>query len=171
MSALRQQVLYELTQAQGSVQAVMAVLPSVSRSYVNKIKQEEWEPGEVHTHAVTTPQDFTNAILPPNIEAVASLRNDTITKLKERIADGIIEDAVLQRILKTILAYETQLRRITQPALNVFQDNRVQANNISVEVQALAQQVAANLSQEDLRSLAGVDEPINIIDGEMNERP
>ena len=168
LSALKNQVLHELTKCQGSVAEVVNRLPSVSRSYVTRIKNDEWSLDVQPERSITTPENFATAILPPNIDGTKNLRDEAIKTLRTRIKDGLVEDKELVRVLSTLLKYETSLKKVVQPALNVFHDNRVQVGEVSMEVRQLAQQVAENLSDNELRELAGVDEPLNIIEGEVN---
>lgn len=158
MSELQKQVLSVLIEAQGSVAEVMTRLPTVSRSYVNRIKQERWSPGLTQETGMSL-QEFRDSLLTPNIPAITNLRDATTHRLMQMVKDPDypIEPKELNAILTTILQYETRLQKVANPSASVlYQDNR------SYEVQAVAEEVAQRLDIDELRAIAGVAAPVDI---------
>lgn len=158
MSQVEITILDKLTEYGGDVSKVADEL-ALSHSWVSRVKKNKWTPaqtldlGDNFKSPAVRQADVVNAILPPNINEVQTLRDLTLGDLVDRITRRELTATESIRMLKVLLEYELSLRSVLQPAVNVFQDNRqnnVQVNNLVDRLAELHPDVLRSLSEGEI---------------------
>jgi allophanate hydrolase subunit 1 len=110
----------------------------------------------------TIVQATESVIVEPDVERVTQLRTELLESLTTSLRAGELKDREKIRILEILLQYENSLRASMAPNIRILNDNRRQTITVAT---TLAEELAARLSPDQLRLVAGVASPIDFVEG------